>query len=232
MQTPTPRLALRKMNADGSDNVDVDNQYNVNFDILDESYIPRDANSGPRPDSSSGVFLYEENTGSSLYSVGSNEWNCFGSQSPLYEVQPDLTNVPNATNVFWPIGDAGQNNKCITRQAADTVRLNFPGIYLLTAMTRYASTTASGMFLLTVNYYNSVGGLIQVTQESDIKGAENAPVNLMIQTVHRVPSGFQDVRILTYQDTGGTRDIDDAEVDGSIYTRFQAVYARPIVQGV
>lgn len=235
MQTPTPRMALRKMNSDGSDVVDLDNQYNVSFDILDESFIPRDTGSVSRPNSSVGIFLREGNTDSELYSVGSNEWNCFGSYGPLYEKTLLPGSISAGVDNFLEINNSADDNKMVTTINSTTVRLLLPGLYILSASLRYAKeVNAGGMYVLALHYFNAANNaLIKTTYESNEKGAEDAPMSLTLTTMHRVLNTFpQDVKLLTYQNSGATRLVQNTEVDGSSYSRFQVMYLRPCLQGV
>lgn len=231
MQPNTPRMALRRMNSDGTDLVDLDNQYNVNWDILDESFIPRNVNNGPRPTSSSGIHLYEDNSITDLYSVGPDEWNCFGSKGMLFD--RDFTfggTINSAVDTYMPIGNALIDNRTCTTIDAETIQI-IPGWYLLSGQVRFAVNGNGGMYLVFFNSYTT-GGVFQSTiQQADLKAAEVASMTLNISTLFRSTT-TQRLKMGCYQNSGVGRTLENASGDGSQYSRFQCAYIRPLLQGV
>lgn len=221
------------MNSDGSDLVDVNDQYNANWDQIDDEFIPIDVNSAtPRPTKPTGLVLYENNSESELYSVGGGQWCSFASNGPGFSKQWQYAPaIARFADTEMPIGDATQNSKCFTSPDANTVRLELPGWYLVGAALRYVAAAASGMYLMAVTGRNLDGSFVSTWQQSELKGNENAPISLNLQTLIRVTTAQSkmNLTLITYQNSAASRFLENTAGDGSTYCNFQLAYLRPLI---
>ncbi len=233
MQPDTPRIGLKKMNSDGSDLVDLANQYHASFDDIDADFtVHTVAGGGAHPPvSMNGTLLNATSTDSYLHSTGVNTWSTTFSRSSNFHTQYTAPNpIPNGFT-FLPVSTVGifTATKNFTRVDDTTIQMNGFGYYLFQGALRFnaggGGANNSGLFQLRIGIN---GTFPQSFYGTRLRGTENTPASVHVTALYRYWTGSATVRLEIFNNAVNGQVPINSSVGQGWYNNFMGTFLRPL----